>query len=339
MIEPMKPRNTLGQAEIQDGDIVCFQKAVTEKESSSILSAGHCSDARDFYDYLLNRITVHFSPKTVTDAEREVFDLVLSRKTTYDQLAAKVSDYLKVEASHIRFASVHSTTGRPKATVKRQINTTLWNILRPNFAGYNNNNQRDDALIYEVLEMSVTELESKKSLKVILLSEGITKEETYDILVPKAGLVSDLVRGLQKKAGLSDAVMDRTRIFEVAQSKIHKELADEGSVVPIQEFAMLYAEVIPDEEMNAEEGDKAIYAFHFDKEPNRLHGVPFKFVVKPGERFEDTRERLKARTGFKGKVFDKIRFCLVSRSKFSIPTPLENGMYLLQLRWSMFASD
>lgn len=32
MIEPMKSKATLQQAEIQDGDIVCFQKVLPEKE-------------------------------------------------------------------------------------------------------------------------------------------------------------------------------------------------------------------------------------------------------------------------------------------------------------------
>ena len=327
MIEPMKPKSTLAQAEIQDGDIVCFQKVISDKETSALLSSGHYSDARDFYDYLLNRVSVCFSPKTVTDIDKEVFNLVLSRKTTYDQLAAKVADHLHVSPSHIRFATIHSTTQRPKQTVKRQLNTDLGYILRPHFGGFNNSSQRDDALVYEVLEMSVTELESKKNLKVTVLSEGITKEETFDILVPKAGTITDLLRGLQKKAGLSDAVVNRMRILEVSQSKIHKELAQEASVVPIQEFATLYAECIPDEEEYAQDGDKAVYAFHFDKEQSRTHGVPFKFVVKPGERFEDTKERLKMRTGIKGKQFDKIRFCLVPRSKFSIPITLENGRF------------
>ena len=329
MIEPMKPKSTLSQAEIQDGDIVCFQKAVSDKEASALQSSGHYSDARDFYDYLLNRMTVSFSPKTVTDIDKEVFNLVLSRKTTYDQLAAKVADHLNVSASHLRFATVHSTNQRPKQTVKRQLNTNLWQILRPAYGGYTNSNQRDDALIYEVLEMSVTELETKKNLKVTLLSEGIAKEETFDILVPKNGSIADLFRGLQKKANLPDDLIGRMRILEVSQSKIHKELSGEASVVPIQEFATLYAEVIPDDEDNAEEGDRAIYCFHYDKEPNKPHGVPFKFVLKPGERFEDTKERLKTRTGIKGKQFEKIRFCLVQRSKFSIPVALENGELLL----------
>ena len=209
------------------------------------------------------------------------------------------------------------------------MNTNLSQILRPTYGGYggySSSNQREDALIYEVLEMSVTELETKKSLKITFLTEGITKEETYDILVPKTGFVSDLLRGLQKKASIPDDIFPRVRIFEVSQSRIHKELNAETSIVPVQEFATLYAEVVPDEEDEPGLDDRAIYAFHFDKEPGKPHGVPFKFVVKPEERFEDTKERLKARTGIKGKVFEKIRFCVVGRSKFATPLALENGM-------------
>lgn len=32
MIEPMKPKQTFSQAEIQDGDIICFQRQLSEKE-------------------------------------------------------------------------------------------------------------------------------------------------------------------------------------------------------------------------------------------------------------------------------------------------------------------
>lgn len=32
MIEQMKPKQSFHQAEIQDGDIVCFQKDLTERE-------------------------------------------------------------------------------------------------------------------------------------------------------------------------------------------------------------------------------------------------------------------------------------------------------------------
>lgn len=38
---------------------------------------------------------------------------------------------------------------------------------------------------------------------------------------------------------------------------------------------------IPAEELEADDADKVISVFHFQKEVSRTHGVPFKFVVKP----------------------------------------------------------
>ena len=86
---------------------------------------------------------------------------------------------------------------------------------------------------------------------------------------------------LQKKANLSEEIVKTIRFFEVHNSKVHKELNENFSVASITEYITLYAESTPEEEKNADEDDAAIYAFHFDKEPNKPHGVPFKFVVKP----------------------------------------------------------
>ena len=62
---------------------------------------------------------------------------------------------------------------------------------------------------------------------------------------------------------------------------MYKELHADYQVTTLSEFTTLYAEVIPEEERDAEEGDTAIFCFHFDKEPNKPHGVPFKFVMRP----------------------------------------------------------
>ena len=45
MIEPMKPKVTLQQAEIQDGDIVCFQRSLSEKEYVDIVKVANLFEA------------------------------------------------------------------------------------------------------------------------------------------------------------------------------------------------------------------------------------------------------------------------------------------------------
>ncbi len=144
--------------------------------ASSVSQSGGYSDAREFYDYLLNRIIIRFFPRIPTDREEDTFQLALSRKMSYDQFSAKVGEHLKVDSTHIRFSTINATSNKPKSIVKRLPNQNLFQILSPQFGIYNSTNQRSDALFYEVLDMSVSEMDTKKILKVTWVSEGIQKE-------------------------------------------------------------------------------------------------------------------------------------------------------------------
>ncbi|KAL9128721.1 MAG: hypothetical protein Q9217_002654 [Psora testacea] len=328
MIEPMKPKATLQQAEIQDGDVVCFQKQLSEKQVSTIAQTGGYTDAREFYDYLLNRKQVTFSPRYLTDSDKEVFKLDLSRKMSYEQFSAKVGEHLKVDPTHIRFSTVNATTGKAKAVVRRNASQNLNQILSPSFGTYGNSNQRDDALYYEILDMSLSELDTKKTLKVTFVTEGLSKEETFDILAPKVGTVKDLIAGLQKKAHFGDETAQHIRVYEIYNGRVNREYKDETPLTQITEYSTLIGEVVPEEERNAEESDRAISCFHYDREPNKTHGIPFKFIVKPGELFKDTKQRLSNRIGLKGKQFEKIRFAIIQRSIYAKPTYLKDDEVL-----------
>lgn len=138
---------------------------------------GGYTDAKDFYDYLLNRINVKFCPKVlVKDAEDDSFEITLNKKMSYDQFSTKVGEHLKVDPTHIRFSTVNSTNGKPKAIVKRNNNQTLQQILTPPYSTYGSNTQSSNALFFEVLDLSLSELETKKPLKITWVSEGVTKE-------------------------------------------------------------------------------------------------------------------------------------------------------------------
>ncbi|KAJ5182979.1 Ubiquitin carboxyl-terminal hydrolase 21 [Penicillium capsulatum] len=318
MIDVMKPKQTFQQSEIQHGDIITFQRTVKEGDLPPTVLY---TDARQFYDYLLNRMAVSFAP--IKSEEGEEFTLTLSRKMTYDQFSKKVGEHLGVDASHLRFSPVLASTGKPKAPLKHNTASTLAQILNGQYGTYGYTMHRADALYYEVLDMSLSDYESKRSLKVTLLSEGITKEEVIEVLVARNGTVAELLSELQKKANLDDDAVRETRIFEVHNGKMSKELREDSSVTLLNDYATLYAERIPAEELSLEDDDRVISAFNFDREPNRPHGVPFKFVVKQGEVFKETKERLSKRTGIKGKPFEKIKFAVVPRASFSSPKYLE----------------
>jgi hypothetical protein len=86
------------------------------------------------------------------------------------------------------------------------------------------------------------------------------------------------------------------------------------------------AERIPQEELDEPiDQNSYISVFHFQNEPSRAHGMPFKFLLKEGEKFSETKKRLEKRTGLKGKSFEKIKFAVVRRQRFSQPQYLTDG--------------
>ncbi|KAF1813874.1 ubiquitin carboxyl-terminal hydrolase-like protein [Eremomyces bilateralis CBS 781.70] len=344
MIEPMKPKSTLYQSEIQDGDIITVQKNLSDKEIAALTAKGHYSEAREYYDWMLNRMKVHFVPKNQPGSVETDFDLMLSKKMLYPQWSVKVAEKLGVDAGYLRFFAANAATGRPKGAVRHTSNQTLGQTLSPNWTGYGpSHNQRPDVLFYEVLEVTLTELETRKGVKVTLVSEGISKEDSYEILVSKIGNVSDLVDGLAKKAGLDQETAQRLRVYEVHAHKIHKVLTADYPVSSLNEYSSFFAEKIPEEEDAADEGDRHVLTFHYDKEPSKPHNVPFVFLVKQGELFKDTKERLSKRIGIKGKQFEKIKFAVVPKgAMYAKPEYLDDDDILyerLASRDDMLALD
>jgi ubiquitin carboxyl-terminal hydrolase 7 len=147
---------------------------------------------------------------------------------------------------------------------------------------YSNTTISANSLFYEILELSLTELETMKNLKLLWLPEGIVKEELVDILVPKNGQIQDIAAILQKKLELDEETAQKLRFYESHAGKFHKELEPTFNVAGIQEYMSLLVERIPEEEQDMGDGDRYIHAFHFQKEPSKTHsfGIPFKFVVK-----------------------------------------------------------
>lgn len=348
MIEGLKAKQSLKAAELQDGDIVCFQR-VHERKSRLGLGENRSSeeahkasdmfeDARDYYDFLLNKKSVkfHAHPAKCDLAAYPPFDMVLNSKISYDRVSEKIGERLGVEPTHLRFYTVNATSGNPRTAVKRGPNQTLGSILSPGGYGQLNMNQRNDALYFEVLDMSLAEMDTKKNIKLTYLSEGITKEDNYDILVTKSGTVDDLIQALVTKAKLpSEEEGGKIRIYETSGHKFFRELDRNYPVISINDYTNVVAERVPEEELDVSDNSALISVFHFQAEPSRAHGMPFRFLLKEGEQFSDTKKRLEKRTGLKGKSFEKIKFYVVRRAHFSRPKPLTDDDIL----WDVAASE
>lgn len=300
--------------------------------SSVFAAAGKHIDVREFYDLLLHKIRVKFAPKV--GEEGDEFELDLSKRMNYATLAIKVAERLgpDVDPTHIRFCPVNATNGRPKAPIRHVTHHNLGAMLTPGFQTYGTAlNQRNDALYYEVLEVSMSELETRKVIKVTWLPEGLSKEETYEVLVPKNGTVADIIAALRRKTPvdhITDEMANRVRVYETHACKIYKECPLSYPVANLNDFSQLYAEPTPEGEGKGEideDNEYLISALHFDKELSKAHGVPFLFLMKKDEVFKDTKERLSKRTGIKGKALERIKFAVLPRSSYSKAEYLTDG--------------
>ena len=100
------------------------------------------------------------------------------------------------------------------------------------------------------------------------------------MLAPKNGTIDDVIALLIKKAQLEDEeTKGPIRIYGVHNNKIYKELNRDHTILTM-DYVNIVAERVPEEERDAKPMD-FIYCFHFQGEPTKSHGMPFKFLIKP----------------------------------------------------------
>ena len=136
MIELMKPKLTFTQSEIQDGDIICFQVEISDKESVSATTPFHSealthlhrvhdqenqglySNPTQYYDFLQNRVMITFRPKyDEVDQDHPEFNQVLSKKQNYDVVrTSRFSCPRDSWIAHCRDATIHRCPTRSAST-------------------------------------------------------------------------------------------------------------------------------------------------------------------------------------------------------------------------------
>lgn len=111
---------------------------------------------------------------------------MLSKKMTYDIMAHRVGDYLKHDPLKLRFTSSQPQSGAPKAVIKRALNQSVADITSTNYYSA----QPNVIVYYELLDISIAELETKKSLKVVWTGRNNREEVSVS---PRRGRVRNLI--------------------------------------------------------------------------------------------------------------------------------------------------
>lgn len=148
--------------ELMDGDIIVFQKAAYDQYSD-------LPTVKDYYKDLYYRVEVIFCDKSVPNDPG--FSIELSLKMTYDQIATAVAQRLGTDPYLIQF---FKPTGgyrdNPSGPIRCNFEGTLKDIL----VYYKMKQQKK--LYYQLLNIRINELESKKQFKCVWISSKLKEE-------------------------------------------------------------------------------------------------------------------------------------------------------------------
>ncbi|KAI3652031.1 hypothetical protein MP228_003334 [Amoeboaphelidium protococcarum] len=333
MVELLKSKNTLQQSELMTGDIIAFQfdqshSSAKDQDKNALYEY---PTVLSYYDYLLNRLTIPFKLKPLATNNvdqsqqqqqsmfQQEFELVLSKKNSYDQMASKVAQEVGItDPQKIRFW-YHPTGGEfPKLMVKRVPTMTVSEIINSNFYSASVH----PLFWYEPLDMSISELESMSNWSLTLLDQNMREKEVVKVLAHKDGKVHDLINSLKQKR----PNVNVHRIYEVLNSRKITELMPDVSLTTLGDYnTQICVDTEPfykKELLQKLDQSKNVLCFHFAKDFNRgCWGVPFYLNLgkvsddlPEVKTVKDLRLRIKSRLGLSDKEVNKIKLYAIPSS-------------------------
>ncbi|KAL2600182.1 hypothetical protein AAZV13_10G096600 [Glycine max] len=307
MCERVDKKSTFRESQLEDGDIICFQKSSPQTGSGERY---RYPDVPSFLEYVHNRLVVRF--RTLEKPKEDEFSLELSKLDSYDNVVEEVAQHIGLhDPSKIRLTSHNCYSQQPKAqSIKFRGMEHLTDMLI-------HSNQTSDILYYEVLDIPLPELQCLKTLKITF--HHATKDEVviHTIRLPRHSTVSDVINDLKSKVDLShpDAEL---RLLEVFYHKIYKIFRVNEKIENINDqYCALRAEEIPEEEKNLGSHDRLIHVYHFLKDTTQNQqvqnfGHPFLLVIREGETLAEVKLRIQKKLQVPDEEFSKWKFAFLS---------------------------
>lgn len=377
-IEPININATFEKQELNNGDIITSQVVYSDINKKKI----KFKSAIDYYKFLLTRIRVvvrkykndesiidknkdkighenHEDSKTILNKSIEkTFEIWVSNDMNYDELVTEIASNLgeNIDKQYllIYFVSVIEEQSTPlNPDIK------LSNLLQK--MGSVNNNIFFE---YKILDMKLEEYVKLKNVKTYWLS-NLLQYQTFELFVPKNGVVYDLMDKLFEKVKVPDHLKkyllvwcgNNNLYFDLINFDMSIDSIPDGKtlyvgIFPIEveilsehEIIKKYEDVpidldfcknnqIMDEYLIAKKMKKnlnLISVFHFHKNVNHRHGIPFILIVYPTEKFEVTKERLRKKLGLGTQAFEKIKFVLIdNKDRVSYIDPKNDELILFE---------
>jgi ubiquitin carboxyl-terminal hydrolase 7 len=267
---------SLQDADIQHGDIICFQYSDDYEEAVEKCTNGATTSMEDqypnvslYFKYLLDRCDVAFRQLGTQEDDHFVLNLLYSY--VYNDIYGAVADHLGLEREkrlHLRLYQHSPLTGMPKKVPLRHCKlskddqTTLEDFLTE-YA------ERTNIMYYEILSHPITEIESKKQIIVYLspYNKQLTDQQQskqaqrIDILVPIGSNVKQLLLQLRQELGIDmnialracEVINNGTLITQILKESddVVKYAIGTTSYTPLHQAA-IFVEFITNEEVAME---------------------------------------------------------------------------------------
>ncbi|XP_038987973.1 ubiquitin carboxyl-terminal hydrolase 12-like isoform X8 [Phoenix dactylifera] len=340
MCEHIDKNLTFRSSQLEDGDIICYQKSPVVESDDQF----RYPDVPSFLEYVRNRQVVHFRSLEKPKEEDFCLELILiggflvlpsrSKLHTYDDVVERVARHLGLDdPSKIRLTSHNCYSQQPKPQpIKYRGVEHLADML----VHYN---QTSDILYYEVLDIPLPELQGLKTLKVAF--HHATKDEVviHSIRLPKNSTVADVINDLKTKVELSHPNAE-LRLLEVFYHKIYKIFPPNEKIENINDqYWTLRAEEVPEEEKNLGPHDRLIHVYHFMKDTSQNQmvknhtdsalqkedpslnkqvqnfGEPFFLVIHEGETLAEVKVRIQKKLQVPDEEFSKWKFAFLSMGR------------------------
>ncbi|CAK9213983.1 unnamed protein product [Sphagnum troendelagicum] len=306
MCEHIDKKSTFKNSQLEDGDIICYQKTLTREEEDLY----RYPDVPSFLEYVRNRQVVHF--RHLERPKEDEFCLELSKQHTYDDVVERVALQVGLEdPAKVRLTSHNCYSQQPKPQPIKYRGVERLSDMLVHY------NQTSDVLYFEALDLPLPELQGLKTLKVAFHNSKTEELSVHNIRLPKQSTVGDVIIELKGKVELSSPQAE-LRVLEVFYHKIYKIFPLNEKIENINDqYWTLRAEEIPDEEKELGAHDRPIHVYHFSRDASQNHmvqnfGEPFFLVVHQTETLAEVKQRIQTKLAIPDEEFSKWKFAFLS---------------------------
>ncbi|OWB72120.1 peptidase activity protein [[Candida] boidinii] len=351
-IDKLNIQSTFYKSELCNGDIICFSEPIIDENKIESLEY---PTIKDFYNFLESRVHLRVAPLVKADEDEEEYvvvnnkdkDSTIDEKSNSNDLKNPKDETVKNENNSFEFwISSYVNYEKLANKIAKKINTD-YNYLRIFAVGNNNthyalnknlnfkelfNNTPQSQTVdlrYEILNVTLNELEKMKSCNVIWLGHGVCRPQTHDFMLPENSTVDDIINRLQNKVGFESEKKDDILVWAEDNHRLSKLVNTDTSVLEVSNIiCCYYPEAMKlidsnsarqkdedDDENDENENDDDVSdflvpVFQCYSRAENVHGIPFLFVLKKDEELVDTRKRLHKILGISEKEFQRVHIGL-----------------------------